>query len=302
MSTFLLLSILFITSFGGKAFSKLCSDAVVGHSKDRYAVFMAVNGAVASVFFFISGGFRVEVNLPTLAYAAVYALIVVLSLISNMVALKYMNIVTLTVVTGTLGLIATSATGAWLFDEIIDTEKILRVAIMVAAVVLFALDGKMGKKGKKEKSVSPAFSLKAVTVILVMLTVNCASTVITKYYAIDTRVCDANSCFFFTNVILVGGGLLLVAADLIKNSSGLKDIAPLFKPLNFLSLSGNTVCSNVGSLVGILIISKMDVSVYAPVSSAIGILAGFLGSLVFRQKMGWLSYIGALGAVVAVII
>ena len=41
---------------------------------------------------------------------------------------------------------ATSATGAWLFDEIIDTEKILRVAIMVAAVVLFALDGKMGKK------------------------------------------------------------------------------------------------------------------------------------------------------------
>ena len=299
MSTFLLLSILFITSFGGKAFSKLCSDAVVGHSKDRYAVFMAVNGAVASVFFFISGGFRVEVNLPTFAYAAVYALIVVLSLISNMVALKYMNVVTLTVVTGTLGLIATSATGAWLFDEIIDTKNILRIAIMVAAVILFALDE---KKGKKEKSGSPAFSLKAVTVILVMLTVNCASTVITKYYAIDTRVCDANSFFFFTNVILAAGGLLLVATDLIKNSSGQKDIAPLFKPLNFLSLSGNTVCSNVGSLVGILIISKMDVSVYAPVSSAIGILAGFLGSLVFRQKMGWLSYIGALGAVVAVII
>ena len=139
-------------------------------------------------------------------------------------------------------------------------------------------------------------------VILVMLTVNCANTVITKYYAIDTRVCNANSFFFFTNVILAVGNLLLVAVDLVKNSGGLKDIAPLFKPLNFLSLSGNTVCSNVGSLVGILIISQMDVSVYSPISSAIGILAGFLGSLVFRQKLGWLSYIGALGALVAVII
>lgn len=299
MSTFLFLTILFLTSFGGKAFSKLCSDAVVGHSKVRYAVFMVVNGSVACLFFFISGGFSVDVNFPTLLYSAVYALIVVVSLVSNMIALKYVNIVTMTVVTGALGLISTSAVGIWLFNESIDAEKIIRIVIMTAAVVLFALDG---KTAKKERSDALGFSVTAVAVVAVMLIVNCANTLITKYYAIDSRVCDANSFFFFTNVILVAVSLLLVTADLIKNPSGFEDITPLFKPLNLLSLSGNTVCSNIGSLVGILIISKMDVSVYAPVSSAIGILAGFLGSLVFRQKMGLLSCLGVIGALVAVII
>ena len=170
---------------------------------------------------------------------------------------------------------------------------------MLVAVILFAADGAVGKKKERDDK---RFSVMAVVIIIVMLAVNCANTVIIKYYSLDARVADGNSLFFLTNAVLVLGSLPIVIFSLIKASGEIKNIAPLFRPLNFLSLIGNTVCNNVGSLTGILLIAQMDVAVYTPVSSAIGILAGFFGSLIFREKLGLLSYLGVLGALVAVII
>ena len=299
MNVFVLLLISFAASLGGSVCSKLCSNAVVGHSKGRYAVFMVVNGIIACIFFFVSGGFRLEANMPTLIYAAIYTVIVVFSLVSNMIALKYINIVALTVVINTLGLIASSAVGAWLFNETVDGRKIARIAIMLVSVVLFAADGVVGKKKEKD---SRKFSLMAVIIIIVMLAVNCANTVVTKYYALDTRVVGENSFFFFTNVFLIVASAVVVIFELIRSPEEIKKVTPLFRPLNLLALSGNTVCSNIGSLVSLLLLAQMEVSVLSPISSALGILVGFIGSLIFREKLGVLSYLGVLGALAAVII
>ena len=260
---------------------------------------MVINGVIACVFFLISGGFRLGVNSVTLIYAAIYAAVVVVSLVSNMIALKYINIATLTVIVSALGLVATSAIGAWLFEETVDGTRVIRIVIMLLSVVLFAADGLIGRK--KEEA-SPKFSFMTVIIILVILAVNCANTVVTKCYAIDTRVLNENSFFFFTNVFLVAGSAVVVAVELIRSPSEMREILPLFRPLNLMSLSGNTVCSNIGSLVGILLVARMDISVYSPVSSAIGILVGFFGSLIFRERLGIFSYLGVLGALVAVII
>ena len=299
MSIFALLAISFAASLGGGIFSKLCSNAVVGRSVGRYAVFMAVNGVIACVFFYVSGGFRLELNLPTLIYAVIYAVIVLLSLVGNTVALKYINIAALTVIMNALGLVATSAMGAWIFGETVDARRLLRIAIMLVSVVLFAAEGLIGSSGDNEK---PRFSAKTVAVILVLLIANCGNTVVTKCYSLDSRVLSDNSFFFFTNVVLIAVNLLAIAITLIKKRDELREIKPLFRPLNLLALSGNTVCSNIGSLVSLLLLARMDVTVLSPLSSALGILVGFLGSLIFREKMGWLSYLGVLGAVVAVII
>ena len=98
-----------------------------------------------------------------------------------------------------------------------------------------------------------------------------------------------------------------VADELIEyansNGEGFKNIEMSFdKAVNLASIVGNTVCSNIGSLAGLLLISQMSVSVYTPISSALGILSGFIASLCFREKVGILSYLAALGAFVAIII
>ena len=67
-------------------------------------------------------------------------------------------------------------------------------------------------------------------------------------------------------------------------------------------MAGNVICSNVGSLMGILLIALIDVSVYSPVTSALTILAGVAGSLLLRERLGLLSYLAAALACVAMVI
>ena len=52
----------------------------------------------------------------------------------------------------------------------------------------------------------------------------------------------------------------------------------------------------------VYIIARMDVSVYSPISSATGILAGLVASLIFKEKIGIFSCIPAVIALIAVII
>jgi drug/metabolite transporter (DMT)-like permease len=46
----------------------------------------------------------------------------------------------------------------------------------------------------------------------------------------------------------------------------------------------------------------MQVSVYTPVTSALGIVSGVIGSLIFRERLGVFSYLAAAAAIIAVII
>ena len=70
----------------------------------------------------------------------------------------------------------------------------------------------------------------------------------------------------------------------------------MLNPKRALVFVGNTVCNNVGSLVGILLIAIIDVSVYSPLVSALGIISGVAASLIFRQRLGALSYLAAVFA------
>jgi drug/metabolite transporter (DMT)-like permease len=46
----------------------------------------------------------------------------------------------------------------------------------------------------------------------------------------------------------------------------------------------------------------MDLSVYTPVSSAIGVIVAVIASVIFRERLGIFSYLAAAVACVAVII
>ena len=90
--------------------------------------------------------------------------------------------------------------------------------------------------------------------------------------------------------------------ECFKNRENFRNSIKLLKPRRFISLAGNTVCSNVGSLVGLQIMAQMDVSVYSSISSAIGIFLAVIGSWIFRERLGFLAYLAAAIACVAVIL
>ena len=69
-----------------------------------------------------------------------------------------------------------------------------------------------------------------------------------------------------------------------------------------LGIVGNTVSANLGTLFSTWIIVGMDISVYTPVMSSIGIIAGFIGSVIYREKLRTLSYVAIIFALCTVII
>lgn len=262
---------------------------------------MTVNGTVACVFFLISGGFRISANAPTVMHSAIYAVIVTVSLVLNLIAYRLINIASLTVILSALGLITTSAVGMIIFSEPFEAKILLRIAIMLAATILIFFDGRHSQSRAKAEG-GKKFSLGAVAVILAILVASCASTVAVKYFSLDARVTDENSYFFITNVFLVAIGLAVIVFDLIRRPKDAKDALSVLHPSSLASIVGNTVCSNIGSLAGLWLIAQMSVSVYTPISSALGILSGFIASLCFRERVGILSYLAAAGAFVAIII
>ena len=69
-----------------------------------------------------------------------------------------------------------------------------------------------------------------------------------------------------------------------------------------IAIAGNTVCGNISSIVSVLIMAQLDVSIYSPISSALGIIVGVIGSLMFKEKLGVYAYIAAAVSCIAVII
>jgi drug/metabolite transporter (DMT)-like permease len=67
-------------------------------------------------------------------------------------------------------------------------------------------------------------------------------------------------------------------------------------------MAGSTICSNIMSIVGVWIIAKIDVSLYTALSSALSIITAVVGSVLFRERLGFFSYLAMIFAIIAIII
>lgn len=301
----MLLVIYMLSSVGSTSFSKATSKVVSGASRAKYSLFLIVNGLTACFFFWIFGGFKLDVNLPTLIYSAIYALIVALILILTMIAYRMVSVSGVNIIKSGCGLLGTSAIGFILFSEELSLNSLIRIAVMTVAIVFTFIDAKRNEGGEESRvseKKDAGVTLKLAIVLALIAIVCCANTVTLKYYTLEERVADENSLFFFTNLIIsIGCGAVLLFDAIVKKGKS-NDTGDIFKLRALLPIVGNTLCSNVGSLVGILLLAQMQVSVYTPVISALGIVAGVIGSLIFRERLGVFSYLAAAAAIIAVII
>lgn len=298
MSTAILLAFCFLSNLGSNVFLKISSNTTAKSGKAGYALFLAINCLVACLFFLIISGFSVRLNIPTLCYSVAFAAVVLASLILGLYVYRFVKIATVTVVGNAGSLIVGALIGCCLFHEKLLSRDIFRIILMLAAVLLLSF-GHRSSGPKSDKIIHGGIT----GVILLVLRVieGAVAVIIQKKFALDPLVTDNNSFFFFTNVVLLLVVLVWIAGICLRNRAGILQIRKSLRPFPFAYIA-NTLCSNIGSLITILLLKIMAVSLYTPITTALGILSGVAGSAVFREKMDKWTLLAALLSVVAVII
>jgi len=138
-------------------------------------------------------------------------------------------------------------------------------------------------------------------ILLVQLIIGCYTTIQSKLLAGGNLVRDVNTFFFMTNVYMLLGSGLIILYFLIKKPQDVKQKLSLLKPKNLIAMTGNTFGSNVSVFLNVLILARMDLSVFTMISSALGIICAAIVSVIFREKLGLYAKIAiALSLVVAV--
>ena len=300
MDVTLLFLISSLAALSGRVFSKLSSNIVAGTSRAKYALYFTVNGAVACLFFLLSGGFKLSFNLPTLAYSLIYAMIVTVSLVANTVIYKLASISDVNIIVSSSSLIGSALIGVIAFGETVSINTVIKICIMLVTVFLIFLENKKKSEKNDKKQEGKAFIKIAVFSAVVFVALS--NSLIIKSFSVSNKVTDSNSFFFLTNVILIIGAAAVYLFESVKNREGFRDSLTLLAPAKLFSLAGNTVFSNIGTLISVLIMAEIPLSLYSPISSALGVLIAVTASLLFREKLGIFSYLAAALAVLAVII
>lgn len=300
MSVPFLFLIFSLVTLGSKIFSKLCSNEVAHNSIAKFSLILIVNSLVACVFFYISSGFIIAINLSTFIYSIVYATIVALSLILQLIVYRYATISNVNVITSVTTMVCTSIVGWCVFFEKIDTDGILKLVLMSIAVILVFFDQRKLVDNKESRDKRKGALLPLIIIIVGITIVGCANTVILKFFTNSDTVTNDNSFFFFTNVILCFGATISFLIACLLNKGEFCSSTTLLHPKKLVSIVGNTICSNILTIITVLIIGRIDVALYSPISSAVAVIIGLICSLLFKEKVGVFSYTAATIACVAV--
>ena len=290
-----------LVGLGSRAFAKLCSNMVAQSSAAKYSLVLIVNCLVACLFFAISGGFRLRINTATLIYSVIYAMVAAASVVSNLIVYRLTKISNVNVISGACSMVCTVLLGWMLFSEPLSPIKLLRILLMLIAIYLVFVDKKTGEQAAPREAKRKSMIL-FLSVVAVIVLCGCSSNLVLKSFASSELVTDENSFFFYTNVVLIMGAIPVYAVSCLRNRSEWKSSLQLLSPKRLISLSGNTVCSNIIAILSVLIVAQMDVSLYSIISSAVGILLGVVASLLFRERLGRYSYLAAAIACIAIII
>ena len=299
-----LFAILIIPTLLNVIIVKINSNSFVNGTRSRYALYFMTTAVLSCCFFLVSSGFHIRINLPTLVYAAIYAAIVIASLVGNSLIFRYASISTVNIITSFATMILAAFVGKMVFDEPITLKNVIRIAITLVAVFFVFVNARRTSDEKTQQSgmLNKKTVIAFLSVTAMLVAASQGSATLVKLYAKDGRVVDEKSLFFFTNVLLIVAALFLLTHELIKKNEKPRELVKMFTGKNLLCWGGSTVCSNVGSLLTVKLLATVDISIYTPVWSALGVIISLTASIIFREKLGIFAYLAALVACVAVII
>ncbi len=220
----------------------------------------------------------------------------------------YAGVGVISVIRTTFGLLATSVLGTLLFSEKPGLTAAVRIGMLMIASVLIYLSQAVGQgkrtRGEKKPEAAWTAGRRLVFIGLMALIVldGCASTFLTKSFALRTDVCDANSYYFATNILLLLIGVIWL---LIAGRGRIRATLQTFTShgvTDYLLMILYTVSSNVGSLLAIPLAAMLPVASNTAYGSALGITAAALSSVCFGERQNVFSVLAYLIAIASFLI
>ena len=294
----------FVVSLTGKVCTKQCSNSVGEKNIAPQALFIVISSCIACIFFFISGGFHIAVNLETLIFACLFAMVCSVSVLTSLVAYRLATIAGVNIIAGACSTVCSTLIGSVIFHEILDGRRIFRLLLLICACVLVALNVLQKEKAKEEATgkMRKRQNVRFAVVLVLFVLVGCSNTFLSKAFVQSKTVTDENSYFFVTNLIMVLVGAAVFGIRAITNRQEAKEAVYLLQPKQLLTISVSTITSNLSALIGIWLMAMVDIAVYSPVSQALGVLSAVAASWLFREKQGVLLWAAAALACISVIL
>lgn len=252
------------------------------------AVYLIAQTAFSCLVFFVMAGFDLRANAVTLIYSFVYALIVILSLVSNFVAMSKMNLM-LCSVFGNGSQTVVWLVGVIFFREAFEFGGALSAGLILISILLPLLNLKGGKTAKSGLAVG--FFRTAIAA---------SSTVLMKLYAAEPhKMSDSVMCFYTNVFVLV---LLLIYFAFMKDKGGLIDgFSNVGKKIVFAPICA--VLSNLGTVLSMYVLRTLPLSTYSIITYSLGFATVFINSkFIFREKRTAIDTIAFILSATAVVI
>ena len=263
--------------------------------------------SVLSLFvYWMANGFTLSLNGTVLIYGAAYGFFAFFCLLITVFMYNYGSITLVNFVSSIVSLISSSIFGALLLGEKITPALILRVALMLLCVFIVYRGAKKGEETNRvaeqkaaEKTKKKLSPLSIIFPSLYALS-GLAATFLVKYYTADPTATDTNSLFFTVNLFSLVYTLPLLYFASKKQKLGFKQVALACVNKRSLIVVLNSVVGGVQTIITALLIERMDVALYTPVTSAIGYIALAVATPIVREKFDRYTVIATVVAVLSI--
>lgn len=300
MILFLLLSVFCLTKILSLVCSKSCSNVLQKGGLLGHSIYIFLVSIISCVTYASFTGFTLKFDLMTFLLGMVLAVASTMSLLTSLVIYRLASVSGVNVISTSLSIVTSALIGFIVFGENVDTIKIIRIVIMVLAGIFVYFENVAKEDDQDKKRISN--KLLFVLILLVQLIIGCYTTIQSKLLSGGNLVTDVNTFFFMTNVYMLLGSGIIILYFLFRKPQEVKQNLVLLKPKNLIAMTGNTFGSNVSVFLNVLILARMDLSVFTMISSAFGIICAAVVSVLFHEKLGVYAKIAiGLSLVVAII-
>ena len=259
-----------------------------------FCMYSMIMSVFAMGFYFITGGFRVEMNLLTLGYALATGIDMVILVILGIFAMQYVDLLTLNLAQACGGMIIPVLFGILFLEERTVFTFWISAVFMVLAVLLPILM----QKGKRERGTVIGYILCSI-----LFFCNGLYTILNKLYQANPATCNESSFCFMLNVVMLVMSVVALPV-LLRRTPSERAVLHQLSPKHILFILLGAVTSNAASLLNFSAMSGMHLSLMTILGTSLGILGtAFLSFTVFRErKLGIIDFLSILCAIASVVI
>ena len=284
---YLPLSIFLITRIVTTITAKSCSRIFSARGVTGSLMYTIETSLLSLLCYWSYNGFRLSFNSTVIVSGAIYGALVVVSLVFATFMYNYGSIAFINFVSSTVSLISAALAGILFFDETITSDKLLRIAIMLAAVFVVMLGARKNMPSETDASKTKRRGIHPFVIILpsIVAIVGTGVAALLKAYVASENATDENSLFFMTNVFSFLYTVPILIFVSRRERVGAREIARIFIDKRGVILVIAIAVSGVQSMVTALMIAEMDVAVYTPITSAIGFIALAFATPLVRERL-----------------